>query len=139
MSVLEKIAAYKREEVATAKKARPLRMLMQDARHATAPRGFGAALEQAAEDQQPLIDSYVRGDGAADATRIRVPPMFRELLTAIRDINQGVPSMRQVRVIAGALSSGPDVGDGRPIALRRQVLDAGQRALVHLWLGACVA
>ena len=47
MSVLDTIATYKRDEVAAAKHARPLRSLMLDAREAPAPRGFRAALEAA--------------------------------------------------------------------------------------------
>jgi indole-3-glycerol phosphate synthase len=45
--ILEKIAAYKREEVATRKAARPLADVEAQARAASAPRGFRAALERA--------------------------------------------------------------------------------------------
>ncbi|MCC6949087.1 MAG: indole-3-glycerol phosphate synthase TrpC [Bradyrhizobiaceae bacterium] len=45
MDVLERIGAYKREEIAAAKRARPLSALEADARAASAPRGFLAAIE----------------------------------------------------------------------------------------------
>src|SRR6185436_16247795 len=46
-TILDKIAAYKREEVKAAKSEHPLRTLMTQAREAPAPRGFRAALETA--------------------------------------------------------------------------------------------
>ncbi len=44
--ILQKIAAYKREEIAAAKRARPLAALEADAKAATAPRGFLRAIER---------------------------------------------------------------------------------------------
>ena len=44
--ILEKIAAYKREEIAAAKRARPLAALEREATAASAPRGFLRAIEQ---------------------------------------------------------------------------------------------
>jgi indole-3-glycerol phosphate synthase len=44
MDVLEKIGAYKRDEIAQAKRARPLQRLEAEARAASPPRGFLAAL-----------------------------------------------------------------------------------------------
>ena len=60
MSVLEKIAAYKREEVAAAKAVRPLRKLMEDARNAAAPRGFRAALETAKRNYRPGLIAEIK-------------------------------------------------------------------------------
>jgi indole-3-glycerol phosphate synthase len=45
MNVLERIGAYKREEVAAAKRARPLPAVESEARKAPPPRGFLAAIE----------------------------------------------------------------------------------------------
>jgi indole-3-glycerol phosphate synthase len=45
MSVLEKIVAYKREEVAARKRERSLEALEREAKSVAAPRGFRAALE----------------------------------------------------------------------------------------------
>jgi len=45
MDVLERISAYKREEIAASKRARPLAMLETEARAQPAPRGFIRALE----------------------------------------------------------------------------------------------
>jgi indole-3-glycerol phosphate synthase len=44
--ILEKIAAYKREEIAAAKRHRPLSALEADAKSAGTPRGFLAAIER---------------------------------------------------------------------------------------------
>ena len=44
--ILEKIAAYKREEIAAAKRARPLAALEREAKAMSAPRGFLRAIEQ---------------------------------------------------------------------------------------------
>ena len=44
--ILEKIAAYKREEIAAAKRAHPLAALEREAKAADAPRGFAQAIAQ---------------------------------------------------------------------------------------------
>jgi indole-3-glycerol phosphate synthase len=60
MSILERIAAYKREEVAAAKKKRPLKALMTDAAESPAPRGFRAALEAAAAAKHPGLIAEIK-------------------------------------------------------------------------------
>src|ERR1700689_2152663 len=44
--ILQKIAAYKRDEIAAAKRARPLAAIEQEAKAAGAPRGFLRAIER---------------------------------------------------------------------------------------------
>jgi len=75
MSILDKIAAYKREEVAAAKHERPLRLMMQAARHASPPRGFRAALERAREEERPgLIAEIKRASPSAGVIRADFDP-----------------------------------------------------------------
>lgn len=59
-NILDKIAAYKREEVAAAKAARPLNLLMGDARHASPPRGFRAALDAAKAAKRPGLIAEIK-------------------------------------------------------------------------------
>ena len=44
--ILTKIEAYKREEIAAAKRARPLATVERDAKAASSPRGFLRAIER---------------------------------------------------------------------------------------------
>ena len=60
MTILDKIAAYKREEVAVAKAERPLRGLLTEAREAPAPRGFRAALEAARKRKKPGLIAEIK-------------------------------------------------------------------------------
>jgi indole-3-glycerol phosphate synthase len=59
-TILDKIAAYKREEVAAAKAERPLRGLLTEAREAPAPRGFRAALEAARKRKKPGLIAEIK-------------------------------------------------------------------------------
>jgi indole-3-glycerol phosphate synthase len=59
-TILEKIAAYKRDEVKSAKTARPLRSLMTQAREAAPPRGFRAALETARQKKKPGLIAEIK-------------------------------------------------------------------------------
>jgi len=60
MSVLERIAAYKHQEVAAAKKARPLKAVMANAGEAPLPRGFRAALEAARAAKRPGLIAEIK-------------------------------------------------------------------------------
>lgn len=55
MDILDRIRAYKLDEIARAKRARPLSQIEAEARAADAPRGFAAALSQAAANGPALI------------------------------------------------------------------------------------
>jgi len=59
-TILDKIAAYKREEVKAAKSEHPLRGLMTQAREAPAPRGFRAALETARKRKKPGLIAEIK-------------------------------------------------------------------------------
>jgi indole-3-glycerol phosphate synthase len=74
-TVLEKIAAYKRDEVAAAKRTRPLRALMEEARNAPPPRGFRAALEKAKAERRPgLIAEIKKASPSAGMIRADFDP-----------------------------------------------------------------
>jgi indole-3-glycerol phosphate synthase len=60
MSVLQRIAAYKHEEVAAAKKLRPLKAVMAEAKEVSAPRGFRAALESAKAARRPGLIAEIK-------------------------------------------------------------------------------
>ena len=60
MSVLESIAAYKREEVAAAKKKRPLKLVTAHAADAAAPRGFLASLKAAQAMKRPGLIAEIK-------------------------------------------------------------------------------
>ena len=59
--ILAKIEAYKREEIAAAKRARPLAALEKDAKAAAPPRGFLRAIEKRIfGDSYALILGFAR-------------------------------------------------------------------------------
>jgi indole-3-glycerol phosphate synthase len=60
MTILDKIAAYKREEVKAAKAEHPLRGLMTQAREASAPRGFRTALEAVRKRKKPGLIAEIK-------------------------------------------------------------------------------
>ena len=60
MSALDRIAAYKREEIAAAKAARPLNAVEAAARAASAPRGFRAALARAGTAGRPGLIAEIK-------------------------------------------------------------------------------
>ncbi len=75
MNVLDEIAAYKRAEVAAAKAEQPLAVLLRTAREATPPRGFLAALRNAAAAGRPgLIAEIKKASPSKGLIRARFDP-----------------------------------------------------------------
>ena len=60
MSVLDDIAAYKQQEVAAAKKKRPLKLVTAHAADAAAPRGFLAELKAARAAKRPGLIAEIK-------------------------------------------------------------------------------
>jgi indole-3-glycerol phosphate synthase len=74
MDVLERIGAYKREEIAAAKRARPLAALEADARAAPAPRGFLRALSAATARGYALIAEIKKASPTKGLIRAEFEP-----------------------------------------------------------------
>src|SRR6185437_12056998 len=58
--ILEKITAYKREEVARAKELRPLRVIAEHARSAPRVRSFAGAIEAKHKQKQPALIAEIK-------------------------------------------------------------------------------
>ena len=60
MNILDKIASYKRAEIDAAKAGKPLTSLMREAREASPPRGFRAALQTALRSARPGLIAEIK-------------------------------------------------------------------------------
>ena len=104
MNILERIADYKRQEVAAAKKAKPLRLLMEEARHAHPPRGFRAALEGARASKRPgLVAEIKRASPSAGVIRESFDPE-----SLARDYERGGATCLSVLTDAPSFQGAPE-------------------------------
>src|SRR5271170_3605415 len=74
--ILQKIAAYKREEITAAKRARPLAVVEQEAKAAAAPRGFLRSIERRlAADAYALIAEVKKASPSKGLIRADFDPV----------------------------------------------------------------
>ena len=129
--ILEKIAAYKREEIAAAKKARPLAEIERGAKAAAPPRGFLRAIEKKiAAGSYALIAEIKKasggelrgGDAETNAT---------SLLDVLKGKNGPLRDVATLNAAAALVVAGraKDLKDG--LALASKAIDSAE-ALARL-------
>lgn len=101
-------------------------------------------VECASTADQAILDQYVRGDDVPRAVLQRVwtnttqrsnvwqSPVYEDFLTAVREVNAGLPPSGRIRVLAGDPSPGSRIDrDGSAVAvIENNVLQKHAKALV---------
>lgn len=140
MTILDDIAAYKRDEVSIAKRRTPVGVLDERAHAAEAPRGFAAALKKARkEDRYGLVAELKKASPSRGLIRADFDPP-----TLAKDYERGGATCLSVLTDKPSFQGSPEfltqarLATKLPVLCKDFLLDPYQVAEARAWGADCV-